>query len=74
MENLYDVDVTTMNSYDRLKLCGYMMEVEHNFSGNGCWPDSETISEDDPLQHAEDIRAVIMDDEQLEQSWEREGQ
>lgn len=62
MANLHDVDVDTMDSCDRLKFCGYMLELEHSFSGNGCWPEDEASLED-PMNREEEIRGILIPDD-----------
>lgn len=58
MSQEYKVNVEELNMLQRLKLCGHMMEIEHNFSGDGCWPDTDA-DPNDPMKNEEILHEIL---------------
>lgn len=44
--NQYDVDVNALNRSQILNLCVLILQKAHDYTGNGCWPDSELLDQD----------------------------
>lgn len=54
----YDVEVRELEKARILKLCGVMMEEKHDFTGNGCWPDSKPLDLG-ALPNEEQLREIL---------------